>query len=221
MTRSRRSLGDPQDAADIEFPAGFEHRRGYLDAAAQRAIMHAIEAVVAAAPLYRPAMPRTGKPFSVRMTNCGELGWVSDKDGGYRYQPRHPETGAPWPPIPDALLDLWRDLARFPAQPEACLVNHYEPSTKLGSHVDSDEEETAAPVISISLGDDAIFHVGGLRRTDPRRRMWLRSGDVVVLGGTARLAYHGLDRIVSGTSDVVPWGGRINLTLRRVERINA
>lgn len=202
------------------FPAGFEYLPGCLGAPAQVQIMHAIHAVVAAAPLYRPAMPRSGKPFSVRMTNCGPLGWVSDKDGGYRYQPHHPVTGAPWPAIPQPLLALWTELSGYPAPPEACLINHYEPGTRLGSHVDADEEETAAPVLSVSLGDDAIFHVGGLKRADPKRKLTLRSGDVVILGGSSRLAYHGLDKILPATSSLVPWGGRINLTLRRVTRVN-
>lgn len=161
-------------------------------------------------------MPRSGKPFSVLMTNCGSLGWVSDKTGGYRYQPTHPQTGRTWPPMPDALLDIWTDLTGYPVPPEACLVNHYAPGTRLGGHVDADEADKAAPVVSISLGADAIFHIGGLRRADPKSRILLRSGDVVILGGAARLAHHGLDRIVPGTSDVVPGGGRINLTLRRV-----
>lgn len=200
--------------------SGFGHLPECLDAATQRALMQDVATVVAAAPLYRPSMPRSGKPFSVRMTNCGPLGWVSDKTG-YRYQGTHPETGGPWPAIPARLVALWKQLAYFPALPEACLVNHYAPGTKLGSHIDADEEETAAPVISISLGDDALFHIGGLRRTDPKTRLLLRSGDVVILGGTARLAYHGLDRLLPGTSDVVPCGGRINLTLRRVTRVGA
>ena len=141
---------------------------------------------------------------------------MSDKEGGYRYQPSHPETGRPWPTLPDVLLGVWDALAAYPSPPEACLVNHYAPGARLGSHVDADEADTAAPVISISLGADAIFHIGGLRRTDPKTRMLLRSGDIVILGGEARLAYHGLDRIVPGTSDIVPGGGRFNLTLRRV-----
>lgn len=182
-------------------------------------MMQAVVDIVAAAPLYRPAMPGTGKPFSVRMTNCGALGWVSDKAGGYRYQAGHPETGCPWPAIPEILLALWRDLASFPASAEACLVNHYAAGTKLGSHVDADEDETAAPVISVSLGCDAIFHVGGINRSDAKTRMVLHSGDVVILAGPARLAYHGLDRVLPGTSDLVAWGGRINLTLRRVTKI--
>lgn len=152
------------------------------------------------------------------MTNCGPLGWLTDKAGGYRYQPTHPETGQPWPPIPDDILTVWRELADYPVMPEACLINHYAVSSRLGSHIDSDEADKAAPVVSISLGDDAVFHIGGLRRADPKHRLTLRSGDVVVLGGSARLAYHGVDRILPGTSDLLPEGGRINLTLRRVTR---
>ena len=205
---------------ETKAPGGFGVLVGHLDAFAQQALIRDVVAIVAAAPLYRPTMPRTGKPFSVRMTNCGALGWVSDKDG-YRYQATHPRTGLTWPAIPDALLALWRELAGYPHPPQACLVNHYEAGTKLGSHVDADEEETAAAVISISLGDDAVFHIGGLKRRDPKTKFALRSGDVVILGGDARLAYHGLDRIKPGTSDVVPWGGRINLTLRRVTRRGA
>ena len=198
--------------------AGFRRLPAYLDPGRQQALIDAVLQVAAAAPFYKPSMPRTGKPFSVAMTNCGPLGWVSDKDGGYRYQPNHPVTGAPWPAMPASILALWTELAEFPAPPEACLINHYVAGTKLGSHVDADEAETAAPVISVSLGDDAVFHIGGLKRTDPKSRIRLRSGDIIVLGGRARLAYHGLDRIAPGTCDLVPGGGRINLTLRRVNR---
>lgn len=197
---------------------GFSYHAGYLDGSRQRAILAAIRAVVAHSPFYTPTMPRSGKPLSVRMTNCGPLGWLTDKAGGYRYQPTHPETGQPWPPIPDDILTVWRELADYPVMPEACLINHYAVSSRLGSHIDSDEADKAAPVISISLGDDAVFHIGGLRRADPKHRLTLRSGDVVVLGGSARLAYHGVDRILPGTSDLLPEGGRINLTLRRVTR---
>ena len=198
---------------------GFRYLPAHLDQARQQALIATVFQVAAVAPFYKPSMPKTGKPFSVGMTNCGTLGWVSDKDGGYRYQQTHPVTAEPWPAMPAAILDLWHDLAGFPAPPEACLINHYVAGTRLGSHVDADEAETAAPVISVSLGDDAVFHIGGLRRVDPKSRMTLRSGDIVVLGGTARLAYHGLDRIVPGTSELVPMGGRINLTLRRVNRV--
>jgi alkylated DNA repair protein (DNA oxidative demethylase) len=184
----------------------------------QIALLAAISEVIAEAPLFTPTMPRSGKPMSVRMTNCGPLGWVTDKERGYRYQATHPETGKPWPPIPAALLELWRELARYPAPPEACLVNYYAESAKMGLHQDKDEEDFAAPVLSVSLGDTGIFRLGGRSRKDPTRGFELKSGDVVVLGDTDRLAFHGIDRILTGTSDLVPEGGRFNLTLRRVTR---
>lgn len=181
-------------------------------------MLDVVLAVIREAPLYVATMPRSGKPLSVRMSNCGPLGWLTDKAGGYRYQATHPDTGSPWPPMPSLLLDLWRDVAAYPAPPQACLINLYSGAARMGSHRDADEDDFSAPVVSVSLGDDAIFHVGGLRRSDPKQRMILRSGDVVVLGGPSRLAYHGIDRVLAGTSDLVPAGGRINLTLRRVAR---
>ena len=184
----------------------------------QIALLAAISEVIAEAPLFTPTMPRSGKPMSVRMTNCGPLGWVTDKERGYRYQATHPETGKPWPPIPAAVLKLWRELARYPAPPEACLVNYYAESAKMGLHQDKDEEDFAAPVLSLSLGDTGIFRLGGRSRKDPTRAFELKSGDVVVLGDTDRLAFHGIDRILTGTSDLVPEGGRFNLTLRRVTK---
>jgi len=156
--------------------------------------------------------------MSVRMTNCGPLGWVTDRDGGYRYQATHPVTGKPWPAMPGALLKLWREVAGYPAPPEACLVNYYVGGAKMGLHQDKDEDDFAAPVVSVSLGDSAIFLVGGLTRKDPTQALELRSGDVVVLGGDDRLAYHGIDRILPGTSALLPEGGRLNLTLRRVTK---
>ncbi|MGH9331067.1 MAG: alpha-ketoglutarate-dependent dioxygenase AlkB family protein [Vicinamibacterales bacterium] len=191
------------------------HYRAWLDAEGQRALLAALREVVAAAPLYAPRMPVSGRPFSVRMTNCGPLGWVSD-ERGYRYQPTHPETGEPWPPMPEIVLDAWRKLAGYPRPPEACLINYYAPGTRMGLHQDKDEADFSAPVVSLSLGDDAIFRVGGTRRKDPTRSLILRSGDVVVLGGEARLAFHGVDRIEAGTSKLLAEGGRFNLTLRRV-----
>ena len=199
---------------------GFRHLKGHFDRKAQLALMDEIRAIITQAPLYTATMPRTGKPLSVRMSNAGELGWVSDIEG-YRYQPCHPETGRPWPPIPESLLRLWRDIAQWPGDPEACLVNYYGPDAKMGSHVDRDEAEVGAPVISVSLGDRAVFHLGGLKRSDPKWRMVLSSGDVVVLGGEARLAYHGVDRIMAGSSDLLREGGRFNLTLRRVTPLPA
>ncbi len=198
-------------------PPGLRHHPGHLDPASQAALLDAIRRATAEAPLYRPVMPGTGRPFSVRMTNCGVLGWVSDK-AGYRYQPLHPETGRPWPPIPDLLLDLWRELADYPHPPEACLVNFYEPTARMGMHQDKDEDDLQAPVLSVSLGDEALFRFGGTARGGPTRSLKLRSGDVVVLGGESRLAYHGVDRIYPGTSTLLKGEGRINLTLRRVTR---
>lgn len=163
-------------------------------------------------------MPRTGKEMSVRMTNCGALGWVTDQERGYRYQAQHPVTGRPWPAIPAELIDLWSEVADHPAPPEACLVNYYSHIAKMGSHRDADEQDFSAPVVSVSLGDDAVFHVGGPRRSDLKTRMTLKSGDVVVLGGESRLAYHGIDRMLPATSDLLDEGGRINLTLRRVTK---
>jgi DNA oxidative demethylase len=195
---------------------GFRHLPGYLTPPQQAELASQIRALLAVAPPYMPTMPRTGKPFSVRMTNCGPLGWVSDKVGGYRYQAIHPATGRPWPAMPTMLLAVWAEVAGYSAPPEACLVNLYAPGAKMGSHRDEDEEDTAAPVVSISLGDDATFHIGGLQRSGPKRRLVLKSGDVVVLGGAARMAYHGIDRIHPGTSRLLPEGGRLNLTLRRV-----
>ncbi len=162
-------------------------------------------------------MPRSGRPLSVRMCNLGPLGWVSDR-AGYRYQPHHPDTGRPWPPLPRALLDLWQAEAGYPHPPEACLVNLYRDGARMGLHQDRDERDLAAPVLSVSLGDDALFRVGGRGRRDPTRSFVLRSGDVVVLGGEARLAFHGVDRTLPGTSPLLSGGGRINLTLRRVTR---
>lgn len=198
-------------------PRGVRHLPGQLSALEQRALLEAIRDVVASAPLYRPVMPKTGRPLSVRMTNCGTLGWVSDVDG-YRYQPTHPETGEAWPPIPDALLALWRELDAYEHPPEACLVNFYEGSAKMGLHQDRDEDDLSAPVVSVSLGDDCLFRVGETVRGGRTTSLRLRSGDVVVLGGAGRLAYHGVDRIYPATSALLKRGGRINLTLRRVTK---
>jgi alkylated DNA repair protein (DNA oxidative demethylase) len=196
--------------------SGVRYLPDYFDRAAQQALVEDIRGVVEAAPLYTPAMPRTGKEMSVKMTNCGELGWVTDKERGYRYQATHPVTGEPWPPIPGMLLDLWRDVADHPRPPQACLVNFYSEGAKMGLHQDRDEADFSAPVVSVSLGNDCLFRVGGTKRNDPTQSIRLRSGDVVVLGGESRLAFHGVDRIYPGTSTLLKSGGRINLTLRRV-----
>ncbi len=197
---------------------GFQHLSEYLDAKAQEALLTDIYDILDVAPFFQARMPRTGHPLSVLMTNAGALGWVSDQEHGYRYQASHPDTGKAWPPIPERCLELWQDVAHWTHPPEACLINFYKGKARMGSHVDRDEEELGAPVVSVSLGDDAIFHVGGRKRSDPKTRLTLRSGDVVVLGGAARLCYHGVDRVLGGTSRLLAEGGRINLTMRRVTR---
>lgn len=189
--------------------------RGFFDAAAQKKLVADVKAVAAQSPWYRPLMPRSGKPFSVQMTNCGALGWVSDVDG-YRYQSRHPMTGEPWAPIPELAMAAWTGLSSYPHPPQACLVNFYDASARMGLHQDSDEGDFSAPVVSISLGDSALFRYGGQKRGDPTNGVKLHSGDVVVLSGPSRLAFHGVDRIFPGTSTLLPGAGRFNLTLRRV-----
>jgi DNA oxidative demethylase len=200
----------------MDLVEGFSHFPQYLRPIEQAALMAAIGDILLQAPPFTPTMPRTGKPMSVVMSNCGRLGWVTDKERGYRYQAVHPVTGQPWPGMPPALLTLWSDLSGYPAPPEACLINIYRGTAKMGQHQDKDEHDFAAPVLSVSLGDDAVFSLGGLKRTDPRHRLTLRSGDVMLLAGKARLAFHGIDRLTADTSVLVPGGGRINLTLRRV-----
>ncbi|HLJ71805.1 MAG TPA: alpha-ketoglutarate-dependent dioxygenase AlkB [Roseiarcus sp.] len=204
-------------ARGLEIIPGLVHYPAYLDRPAQEALRDALGEALRAAPLFTPRMPRTGKPFSVRMTNCGPLGWVSD-EAGYRYQPAHPATGAPWPPIPAIALAAWADLATGAAPPEACLVNVYDASARMGLHQDRDEEDFSAPVLSLSLGDSCLFRVGGSKRGDRTRSFELNSGDALILGGPARLAFHGVDRIRGGSSTLLAGGGRINLTLRRVTR---
>jgi alkylated DNA repair protein (DNA oxidative demethylase) len=200
----------------LVLPKGVRHMPGYIDHTAQQALVAEIREMARAAPLYTPAMPRTGKEMSVRMTNCGTLGWVTDRERGYHYQSTHPVTGEPWPPIPESLLALWRQVAGYPHPPEACLINFYSDTAKMGLHQDRDEADLEAPVVSISLGDSCLFRVGQTTRDGPTVSFRLESGDIVVLGGAGRLCFHGVDRIYPATSSLLPKGGRINLTLRRV-----
>ncbi|MCJ2034057.1 alpha-ketoglutarate-dependent dioxygenase AlkB [Methylobacterium sp. J-068] len=219
----------PTPPAGIVLAPGLIHVPGYLDGPARARLAAELAAALALAPPYTPRMPRTGTPFSVRMSNCGPLGWVSDR-AGYRYQPRHPETGAPWPAIPATALAAWDALADYPAPPEACLVNLYGATARMGLHQDRDEDALDAPVLSLSLGATALFRYGGLSRSDPTRSVRLRTGDALVIGGAARLIHHGVDRLVPeapllpqgadrpALMPFLPEGGRCNLTLRRVTR---
>ena len=182
----------------------------------QKSLLDEVLARLEEAPLYRPLMPGTAKPFSVEESNFGALGWVADK-AGYRYQPTHPLTAKPWPAIPDALLALWAGI-NDGAPPECCLINLYRPGAKMGLHQDRDERDVSAAVIGVSLGDEALFRIGSAARGGKTQSVTLASGDVIAFGGAARLAYHGIDRIRPGTSRLVPGGGRLSLTLRRVAR---
>lgn len=184
-----------------------------LDRSAQVQLVEVLRAVATAAPPYAPDTPY-GKPMSVRMTSAGRFGWYSDRTG-YRYVDRHP-SGMPWPAIPPQVLDLWEQVTGLTRTPDCCLVNFYGEGARMGLHQDKDEADFSWPVLSISLGDEGLFRVGGTRRSDPTRSIWLKSGDIALLGGAARLAYHGVDRIRFGSSDLLPRGGRINLTLRVV-----
>lgn len=204
----------------VEIAPGCLWWQGWLDRPAQERLAEELRAVLMEAPLFQPRMPKTGKPFSVRMSNCGPLGWVSDETG-YRYQPDHPETGRPWPPFPAMLLRAWDELANSPVPPEACLINWYDGGARMGLHQDRYEEEFGAPVLSLSLGDTAVFRIGGTKRSDPTRSIRLASGDALLLSGPSRLAFHGIDRIIAGSSRLLKQPGRINLTLRRVRSADA
>ena len=193
---------------------GIEIHKQALDGPAQEALVAVLREVVRQAPLFTPVTPR-GKPMSVRMTSAGKYGWVTDRKG-YRYEPRHPD-GQPWPPIPAQVLTLWRDLVSAERLPDCCLVNVYREGARMGMHQDRDEADFGWPVLSVSLGDSALFRVGNTTRGGKTESVWLESGDVAVMGGAARLAYHGIDRIRPGSSGLLKGGGRINLTLRVVD----
>ena len=194
-------------------PSGFALHPGALDRAAQEGLVAEVLALIERAPLYRATVPG-GKSMSVLNSNLGPLGWVAD-ERGYRYQPHHPRTGEPWPALPNSLLSLWKAYAGADVDPDACLINVYRDGARMGPHRDLDEADRKAPVLSISLGDTALFRIGGPKRGDPTRSFRLSSGDICVLGGEARMAFHGVDRTLEGSSTLIPGGGRLNLTLRR------
>jgi alkylated DNA repair protein (DNA oxidative demethylase) len=207
---SQVSMDRPVPALQL---CGFDIHPGLISAAEQADWVDDIRAVVAAAPLVSPVTPG-GRPMSVRMTAAGRLGWVTDR-AGYRYAARHPD-GGDWPPIPARVLDLWHRVTGLQRKPDCCLINFYGEGARMGMHQDRDEGDFTFPVLSVSLGDEALFRMGGVDRPAPTQSLWLRSGDVVVMGGEARLAWHGIDRVRHGSSTLLPKGGRINLTLRVV-----
>lgn len=193
---------------------GFKVFKGLLNPAEQQDLLDALRDVVTAAPLFSPQTPY-GKPMSVRMTSAGKFGWYSDRRG-YRYADRHPDGGE-WPVIPEKVLAIWRDLVSDARDPDCCLINFYGEGARMGMHQDRDEADFTWPVLSMSLGDDGLFRIGNPTRGGKTESIWLQSGDVVVMGGDARLTYHGVDRIKFGTSSLMPKGGRINLTCRVVD----
>jgi len=192
---------------------GFQLLKSCLDAGTQRALIQALRPVLKAAPLYSPDTPY-GRRMSVRMTSAGQYGWYSDK-AGYRYTTHHP-SGVAWPDIPAAVLDIWAQATGLERPPESCLINYYGIGARMALHQDKDETDFSWPVVSVSLGDDGLFRIGNQTRGGKTDSIWLSSGDVMVMGGPARLTYHGVDRIRFGSSRLLPKGGRINLTLRVV-----
>ena len=184
--------------------------------AAEAELARAVAAVAAAAPFRNMKTPG-GFTMSVAMTNCGRYGWVSS-ESGYRYAEQDPESGAPWPAMPAAMLDVARAAAAEAGfegfEPNACLVNRYEPGARLTMHQDKDERDYREPIVSVSLGVPAVFLFGGLKRKDRPLRLGLTHGDVVVWGGPSRLRYHGVAPLKPAQH---PFAGqaRINLTLRR------
>lgn len=192
---------------------GFEIYKSHLTPDAQRNLIAALRPVLKAAPLFSPVVPGGGQ-MSVRMTSAGAFGWYSDAEG-YRYAPKHPR-GSDWPAIPEPILDIWRELTGLERLPDCCLINYYGEDARMGLHQDKDEADFSYPVVSISLGDDGLLRLGNPTRGGKTDSLWLNSGDVVVMGGEARLAYHGVDRIRFKSSRLLPKGGRLNLTLRVV-----
>lgn len=190
--------------------------RGALSPPEQAALVGDVREVARAAPPFSP-ITGWGKPMSVKITAAGRFCWFSDRKG-YRYIEAHPATGAAFPPIPALALEVWR---RFEARadPDCCLINYYGEGARMGLHQDRDEADFTFPVVSISLGDPALFRIGGLERKDPTRSFWLESGDAMALSGDTRLAFHGIDRVKFGESALLEKGGRLNLTLRRVAAV--
>jgi alkylated DNA repair protein (DNA oxidative demethylase) len=190
--------------------------RGFASADAA-ALVEEIGRIAERAPFRHLVVPG-GHTMSVAMTNCGRVGWVSNRSG-YRYDPSDPDTELPWPPMPSVFLDLAGRAAAEAGfagyDPDACLINRYAAGAKLGLHQDRDEQDSWSPIVSVSLGLPAVFLWGGKKRGDPVRRMRVESGDVAVWGGPARFVYHGVAPLKTGehllTGDV-----RLNLTFRKV-----
>lgn len=209
------SLPMEEGEGDVTLAPGAMILRGFARPY-ETALVDAFRAVIADAP-FRHLITPGGYRMSVAMTNCGSVGWVSDRSG-YRYAPTDPDSGKPWPAMPDGFADL---AAKTAAQvgfagfrPDACLINCYEPGAKLSLHQDKDELDLDAPIVSVSLGLPAVFQFGGMARSDRPARHRLTHGDVVVWGGPSRLAYHGVLPLADGEHPLLG-RQRINLTFRK------
>lgn len=200
-----------QKSTDIR---GFRIFEGFLDVKRQEELVADLREVVRIAPFFSPMTPY-GKPMTVQMTSAGKYGWYSDRKG-YRYERQHP-SGVAWPDVPRSVLEIWQALVSADRLPDCCLINFYKDKARMGLHQDRDEADFSWPVLSVSLGDDALFRIGNQTRGGSTESVWLRSGDVVLMGGEARLTYHGVDRIRPDTSTLLNQGGRINLTCRVVD----
>jgi alkylated DNA repair protein (DNA oxidative demethylase) len=196
----------------MSLPSGFTLLKGYLDRAQQEILVSELRQVVKQSPLYTPTLG--GNPFNLKMTNCGELGWIVENDE-YKYIDKHPVTGKPWLPIPNSLIQLSRELLGDRLKPQSCLINLYSEHSKLGLHVDK-TEKVSKPILSISLGDDAVFLMGRIKKSQKVEKLLLQSGDIVILADEARSSYHGIEKINFRSSDLLKNGGRLNLTIRQV-----
>jgi DNA oxidative demethylase len=182
----------------------------------EEALLADIQAIALAAP-FRHMLTPGGQRMSVAMTNCGEVGWITDRKG-YRYEPLDPQTGRRWPPLPEELAQLAAGAAAeagfAPFRPDACLINRYLPGARMSLHQDRDERDFSAPIVSVSLGLGATFLFGGLQRSERARRLPLAHGDVLVWGGAQRLVYHGIAPVTDGYHPLIG-RMRLNLTLRK------
>jgi alkylated DNA repair protein (DNA oxidative demethylase) len=210
MTEIEYNANNRPDPQEIR---GFLHYASWLTPDEQARILADLREIVAHAPLFSPVLS-SGKVMSVRMTSAGRFGWIADRNG-YRYSPVHP-SGTPWPEIPASIQKIWEAILPEARPPESCLINFYSENAKMGLHQDRDEADFSQPVLSISLGDDGRFRIGSSTRGGSTQSLWLRSGDVMVMGDEARLCYHGIDKIAAGTSPLMRNGGRVNITLRVV-----
>lgn len=203
------------DIEDLDLGPGVTLLRGFA-LKVEAEVLKQLNRVAELAP-FRHMVTPGGFRMSVAMTNCGSVGWVSDRKG-YRYDPIDPVGGEHWPTMPNVFLQLATDAATqggFPNfAPDACLINRYEPGAKMSLHQDRDEKDFNQPIVSVSLGLPALFQFGGLKRSEKTHRIQLTHGDVIVWGGAARLRYHGVLPLKTGSHPAVG-SYRVNLTFRK------